>query len=169
MVVNHNFIDIVHKCSLRKFPLEGVYRRIQDRELFLIAYGNLYANEGALTEGSDPADTVDGMSIARIDALLAQLRAGTFKWTPVRRTYIPKGKGKKGQRPLGVPNWSDKLLQEVIRMVLEAYYESRFSPHSHGFRPGRGCHTALQDIHYGWTGTKWYIEGDIRGCFDHSS
>jgi group II intron reverse transcriptase/maturase len=167
MVVNHKFIDVVHKCSLRKFPLEGVYRRIQDRELFLTAYGNLYANRGALTAGSDPVDTVDGMSIARIDAMLAQLRAGTFKWTPVRRTYIPKGKRKKGYRPLGVPNWSDKLLQEVIRMVLEAYYEPRFSPHSHGFRPGRGCHTALQDIYYGWTGTKWYIEGDIRGCFDN--
>ena len=166
MVVNHKFIDIVHKCSLKELPLEGVYRRIQDRELFLMAYGRLYANQGALTKGSNPADTIDGMSMARIDTILTHLREGTFKWTPVRRSHIPKGRGKRGQRPLGVPNWSDKLLQEVIRIVLEAYYEPRFSPHSHGFRPRRGCHTALQDIYYGWTGTKWYIEGDVRGCFD---
>ncbi len=167
MVANHKFINIVYQCSLKGYPLEGVYRRIQDRELFLIAYNNLYANQGAMTKGSNPADTIDGMSVARIEAIIAKLNNNTYHWTPVRRTYINKQTG--GKRPLGILSWSDKLLQEVIRMVLEAYYEPRFSEDSHGFRPNRGCHTALQDIRYKWTGTKWFIEVDIRSCFDEIS
>ena len=166
MVANHKFIDIVHQCSLKGFTLEGVYRRIQDQELFLIAYGNLYANSGAMTKGANPTDTIDGMSLARIDDIISKLKCNTYNWTPVRRTYINKKSG--GKRPLGIVSWSDKLLQEVIRMVLEAYYEPRFSDHSHGYRPQRACHTALQDIHYGWSGTKWFIEGDLEKCFDTS-
>ncbi|MFQ5854684.1 MAG: reverse transcriptase/maturase family protein [Anaerolineae bacterium] len=165
MVVNHKFIDIVHKCSLQGHTLEGVYRRIQDRELFLIAYGNLYTNKGALTAGVDPTDTVDGMSIDKIDNIIAELESNSFTWKPARRTYREKKTG--GKRPISIPAWTDKLVQEVIRMVLEAYYEPRFSDCSHGFRPNRGCHTALQQIYYGWTGTKWFIEGDIKGCFDN--
>jgi retron-type reverse transcriptase len=152
MVANHKFIDIVHRCSRQNLPLEGVYRRIQDRTLFLMAYSNLYANAGAMTKGANPADTMDGMSIARIDALIDQLKHNRYEWTPVKRVYITKKSG--GQRPLGIVSWRDKLLQEVIRLVLEAYYEPRFSEHAHGFRPGRGCHTALQAIRYGWTGDK---------------
>jgi group II intron reverse transcriptase/maturase len=165
MVANHKLIDIVHKCSLEGYSLEGTYRRIQDRDLFLTAYGNIYANKGAMTEGVDPHDTVDGMSIAKIDAIIEKLRNNSYRWKPVRRTYIDKETG--GQRPLGIPTWSDKLLQEVIRMILEAYYEPRFSDNSHGFRPERGCHTALQTIKDVWKGTKWFIEGDIKGCFDN--
>ena len=81
--------------------------------------------------------------------------------------YIPKKSGK--LRPLGIPSWSDKLLQEVVRSLLNAYYELQFSPHSHGFRPGRGCHTALGDITKHWRGVKWFIEGDISQCFDRIS
>jgi len=165
MTANHKFIDIVHKLGLNGSPLEGVYRRIQDRELFFAAYGKLYANQGAMTKGTDPQDIVDGMSVKRVDTIIEKLKNGVYKWKPVKRTYIPKNS--KGTRPLGLPTWSDKLLQEVIRMVLEAYYEPRFSEYSHGFRPNRGCHTAIQQIHYTWTGTKWFIEGDIKGCYDN--
>ena len=165
MAHNHKFLDIVHKLGKKGYPLSGVYRRIQDKELFLAAYGKLYANSGATTVGTDPEDTVDGMSIERIENILQQLHDGTYQWKPVRRVQIPKANGK--QRPLGIPSWSDKLLQEVIRMVLEAYYEPRFSPYSHGFRPHRSCHTALKQIHHSWKGTKWFIEGDIKGCFDN--
>ncbi len=136
------YLEIIRSRGARKLELRRVYRNLQNRELFLRAYAKLYANEGALTPGTDPEDTVDGMSLPRIDSILSSLEAGTYQWKPVRRVYIPKRNGQK--RPLGVPSWSDKLLQEVIRMVLSAYYEPQFSDASHGFRPGRGCHTALQ-------------------------
>jgi group II intron reverse transcriptase/maturase len=132
--------------------------------LFLTAYAKLYANAGALTAGADPHDTVDAMSLQRIDAIIAALDAGNYQWKPSRRVYVPKPNGK--LRPISVASWSDKLVQEVLRMVLSAYYEPQFSDHSHGFRPGRGCHTALQHIRTVWKGTKWFIEGDIRACFD---
>jgi group II intron reverse transcriptase/maturase len=131
--------------------------------LYLCAYGKLYANQGAMTPGAT-RETVDAMSLQKIDALIATLRQEQYRWTPVRRTYIAKRNGKR--RPLGLPTWSDKLLQEVIRSLLEAYYEPQFSPHSHGFRPGYGCHTALQEIMQEWKGVKWFIEGDISACFD---
>jgi group II intron reverse transcriptase/maturase len=138
---------------------------IRQKDLFLAAYGNLYANQGATTPGIEPNDTVDAMSLARIDKIIEKLDTGTYRWTPVKRTYIEKKNGQK--RPLGVPGWNDKMLQEVIRMILNAYYEPQFSEHSHGFRPGRGCHTALETIRRTWMGTKWFIEGDIQGCFDN--
>lgn len=165
MVQHHKFIDIVHRLGEKGYELKGVYRRIQDRALFLAAYGKLYANAGATTPGTDPNDSVDGMSLERIDAIIEQLHSGTYRWKPARRVYVPKANGKR--RPIGIPSWNDKMLQEVIRMVLTAYYEPRFSPFSHGFRPGKGCHTALRQIHHGWKGTKWFIEGDIKGCFDN--
>ncbi len=165
MVQHHNFIDIVHKLGEKGFELKGVYRRIQDRELFLAAYGKRYANAGATTKGIDPEDSVDGMSLERIDTIIEQLHNGQYRWKPARRVYVPKANGKK--RPIGIPTWNDKMVQEVIRMVLEAYYEPKFSPYSHGFRPRKGCHTALRQIHHSWKGTKWFIEGDIKGCFDN--
>ncbi len=110
-------------------------------------------------------ETVAGMSEHKITAIIQAMRAERYRCKPARRTYLLKKKGKK--RPLGLPVWSDKLGAEVLRMILEAYFEPRFSSHSHGFRPGRGCHTALQEIDYQWAGTTWFIEGDIAGCFDH--
>src|SRR5579872_794613 len=121
-------------------------------------------NDGAMTRGMTK-ETPDGMSLEKINALIEEVRSERHRGTPVRRIYIPKKNGK--MRPLGLPTWSDKLLQEVMRSLLEAYYEPQFSDHSHGFRPGRGCHTALQTIQRHWKGTKWFIEGDIKGCFDN--
>lgn len=157
-------LAIVEDRGKRGLPLENVYRRLYNPDLYLRAYGRLYRNEGAMTKGTT-TETVDGMSQRKIEDLIEQLRHERFRWTPVRRTYIPKKDGK--QRPLGIPSWSDKLLQEVMRSIMEAYYEPQFSPTSHGFRPERGCHTALKDIFHGWTGVRWFIEGDIKGCFDN--
>ena len=165
MANNHTLLDITYKCGVKGYVLKDVFRRMMDKHLFLIAYGNLYANRGALTPGTDNTQTIDGMSERRIDNLIQSLRDKTFKWTPVRRVYIPKKRG--GTRPLGVPNLNDKLVQEVIRMILESYYEPQFRKSSHGFRPRRSCHTALETIKSTWKGTAWFVEGDIKGCFDN--
>ena len=142
--------------------VERLYRMLYNPELYLKAYAKLYSNQGAMTPGATP-ETVDGMSMQKIDTIIEALRTERYKWTPVRRVSIKKANGK--PRNLGLPTWSDKLLQEVIRSLLEAYYEPQFSRHSHGFRPGLGCHTALIEVRT-WTGTKWFIEGDISQYFD---
>jgi group II intron reverse transcriptase/maturase len=155
---------IYQKRASRGLPLERVYRHLFDPERYLTAYGKIYRNEGATTKGTT-AETVDGMNLQRIHNIIGFLKWERYTWTPVRRTEIPKANGK--TRPLGIPTWSDKLLQEVLRNLLEPYYEQQFSDHSHGFRPHRSCHTALREIQVQWTGTVWFIEGDIKGCFDN--
>jgi group II intron reverse transcriptase/maturase len=132
-------------------------------QLYLLAYGRIYSNKGAMTPGPD-AETADGMTMGKIERIIDALRHERYRFKPVRRHYIPKKDGK--QRPLGLPSWSDKLLGEVVRLLFEAYYEPQFSDHSHGYRPSRGCHTALRDVAVGWTATTWFIEGDISRCFD---
>src|SRR5579883_2794938 len=149
-------LAIVEDRGKRGLPLEDVYRRLYNEDLFLRAYGRLESNSRARTKGAN-GQTVDGMSWKTIRGIIELLRQERYRWTPVRRVLIPKGNGT--MRPLAVPAWSDKLLQEVMRSILEAYYEPQFSDQSHGFRPGRGCGTALQHICCAWTGTKWFIEG----------
>jgi group II intron reverse transcriptase/maturase len=156
-------LGIIQDRGKRGLILEDVYRQLFNPSLYLRAYGRIYRNDGAMTPGAT-AETVDGMSQEKIAAIIEQIRSERYRWTPVRRVYIPKANGK--MRPLGVPTWGNKLLQEVIRSFLEAYFEPQFSPPSHGFRPGRGCHTALTQIRQTWIGTKWFIEGDIKGFFD---
>ena len=156
-------LDVLHERGRRGLPLDELYRQMFNPQLYLVAYGRLYSNAGALTPGPD-AETADGMTLAKIASIIDALRHERYRFKPVRRTYIPKKDGKR--RPLGLPSWSDKLVAEVARMLLEAYYEPQFSDCSHGFRPGRGCHTALRQVAVAWTGTTWFIEGDISGCFD---
>jgi retron-type reverse transcriptase len=127
-----------------------------------MAYGRIYSNQGAMTPGPSQ-ETADGMSGEKIDQIIGLMRRERYRFAPARRVYIPKKSGK--LRPLGLPSWSDKLVGEVARLLLEAYYEPRFSGRSHGFRKGKGCHTALREIHNTWTGTTWFIEGDISDCF----
>lgn len=156
-------LGVIRERGRQGLPLENIYRLLYNRDLYLRAYAHLYPNKGAMTPGTTP-ETVDGMSLANIDKLIEDVRYERYRWTPVRRVHIPKENGK--MRPFGLPTWSDKLLQEVMRSILEAYYEPQFSDHAHGFRPGRGCHTALNTIRTTWTGTRWFIEGDIAQCFD---
>ena len=161
----HRYLEIVRSRGIRRKPLRKVYRNMRNEALFLMAYSHLYANNGATTPGVDCEDTVDGMSVERIRKILKDLEEGRFTWKPVKRTYIEK-KFSSALRPLGIPSWTDKLVQEVIRMILEAYYEPQFRPCSHGFRPNKGCHTALTEIYRTWAGVKWFIETDIKGCFE---
>lgn len=158
------YLELIHERGKRGLPLERVYRQLFNKKLYLSAYGKIYRNAGAMTPGST-SETVDGMSLDKIDTIIEALRYERYQWKPTRRVYIEKKHSTK-KRPLGIPTWSDKLLQEVMRMILNAYYEPQFSPHSHGFRPERGCHTALREIYYNWQGTTWFIEGDISQCFD---
>ena len=133
---------------------------------YLLAYGRIYANQGAMTPGVTQ-ETVDGMSLAKIGRIIDAMRHERYRFRPVKRVYIPKKDGR--LRPLGLPTWSDKLVGEVVRLLLEAYYEPTFSDRSNGFRPGRGCHTALREVANTWAGTSWFIEGDISDCLDASS
>jgi group II intron reverse transcriptase/maturase len=155
-------LDVIGKRGARGLPVERLYRQMFNPQLFLMAYGKLYSNAGAMTPGVT-GETVDGMSLAKIETTIDALRHERYRWRPVKRVYIPKKNGKR--RPLGLPTWSDKLVAEVVRLLLEAYYEPTFSGRSHGFRPGRGCHTALSEVVEVWKGTHWFIEGDISDCF----
>ena len=151
-------LDVLRERGRRGLPIEGIYRQLFNPQLYLLAYGRIYSNKGAMTPGPD-AETVDGMTMAKIERIIDAVRHERYRFSPVRRHYIPKKYGK--QRPLGLPSWSDKLLGEVVRLLLEAYYEPQFSDRSHGYRPGRGCQTALREVAKTWTGTSWFIEGDI--------
>ncbi len=157
-------LSVIRDRGYRGLPLDDIYRQLFNPNLYLLAYSRIYKNDGAMTQGVT-SETVDGMSIKKIENLIEDIRYERFRWTPVRRINIPKKNGK--TRPLGIPTWNDKLVQEVMRLILEAYYEPQFPDSSHGFRPNRGCHTALTIIDRTWQGTKWFIEGDIRGCFDN--
>lgn len=141
-----------------------LYRYLLRADIYYVAYKNLYANSGASTKGVND-DTADGFSESKINEIIQKLADGSYHPHPSRRTYIAKANGK--MRPLGIPTFTDKLIQEVLRMILEAVYEPTFSTRSHGFRPNKSCHTALKDIKHWFVGVNWFIEGDIKGCFDN--
>jgi group II intron reverse transcriptase/maturase len=150
----------------QNYKFERLYRILFNDEMYAVAYQKIYPNEGNMTCGTD-GKNIDGMSIERINSLIKVLRDESYQPNPSRRTYIPKKNGK--MRPLGIPSVDDKLVQEVVKMILEAIYEGQFETTSHGFRPHRSCHTALDYVKKAFTGTKWFIEGDIKGFFDNIS
>ena len=155
-------LGILRERGRRGLPCSELYRQMFNPELYLVAYGRIYSNKGSMTPGTT-AETADGMSLGEIHKITELMRHERYRFSPVKRVMIPKKNGK--LRPLGLPGWSDKLVGEVMRLLLEAYYEPQFSDRSHGFRPARGCHTALREVANTWTGTVWLIEGDISDCF----
>ena len=157
--------SLIKHSKDKNYKFERLYRILYNKDMYLLAYQNIYAHEGNMTKGTD-GETIDGMSLKRIDDLIAKMRDESYQPKPSRRTYIMKKDGKR-KRPLGIPAFIDKLVQEVIRMILEAIYEGSFENCSHGFRPDRSCHTALDQIQTRFTGVKWFIEGDIKGFFDN--
>lgn len=156
--------SLQNHSSDRSYTFERLYRNLYNRELFLLAYQNIYASQGNMTKGTD-GKTIDAMSLNRIDGIIASLKDESYQPQPSRRTYIPKKNGK--LRPLGIPSFDDKLVQECVRLLLEAVYEGSFAKTSHGFRPKHSCHTALSQVQVCFTGVKWFVEGDIKGFFDN--
>jgi group II intron reverse transcriptase/maturase len=155
-------LSVLRERGRKGLPLTQLYRQMFNKDLYLLAYGNIYSNKGAMTPGTSE-ETADGMSEGKIDQIIELMQYERYRFAPARRIYIPKKNGK--LRPLGLPSWSGKLVGEVVRLLLEAYFEPLFSDQSHGFRKGRGCHTALREIRNTWVGTTWFIEGDISDCF----
>lgn len=143
------------------------------RDLYIVAYERIKSAPGNMTPGTD-GETLDGFSLQTIDEMVQEMRTEQFQFKPVRTVYIPKSNGK--MRKLGIPSTRDKIVQEVIRLILACIYESPHGPYfhetSHGFRPGRSCHSALREIRHKWPATNWFVEGDISDCFgsiDHAT
>ena len=159
-------LDVLRERGRKGLPCDELYRQMFNKSLYLLAYGNIYSNQGAMTPGASE-ETADGMSEAKIEQIIALMRrSGTGSPRSAGRC-IPKKNGK--LRPLGLPSWSDKLAGEVVRLLLEAYYEPQFSGRSHGFRKRRGCHTALREIQRDLDRDRWFIEGDISDRLDPCS
>ncbi|MDN4634167.1 reverse transcriptase domain-containing protein [Sphingomonas sp. PsM26] len=156
--------NLASKSRKENYEFNRLYRNLYNKEFYLLAYSNIYAKEGNMTKGTD-GKTIDGFSIERINKLIEKLKDESYQPSPSRRKMIPKTNG--GKRPLGIPPFNDKLIQEIIRMILEAIYEGKFHKNSHGFRPKRSCHTALEQIQLTFTATRWFIEGDIKSFFDN--
>ena len=156
-------LGVLRERGRRGLPCNELYRQMFNPELYLLAYGRIYSNKGAMTPGATAGNRWTACPWARSARIIDAMRHERYRFSPVRRVIIPKKNGKLA--PAGPAGWSDKLVGEVVRLLLEAYYEPPFSDRSHGFRPGRGCHTALREVANTWTGTTWFIEGDIADCF----
>ena len=157
--------SLEEKAKQKGYVFERLYRNLYNPEFYLLAYQNIAKSQGSMTAGTDGM-TLDDMTMGRIERIIASLRDHSYQPNPARRENIPKKNNPSKTRPLGIPSTDDKLVQEVVRMLLEAIYEPTFSRYSHGFRPNRSCHTALAEIKRVFTGVEWVVEGDIKACFD---
>jgi retron-type reverse transcriptase len=156
-------LEALETISKQGKRINGVFRLLENPILWHEAYANIYANKGATTPGVDEV-TLDGFSEERVASIITRLKSGTSRFQPVRRAYVRKKNGKK--RPLGISSGDDKLIQEVVRIILERIYEPIFHDTSHGFRPGRSPHTALEQIGRQWTAVKWFVDMDLRDYFN---
>lgn len=157
--------SLEEKAKQKGYVFERLYRNLYNPEFYLLAYQNIAKSQGSMTAGTDGM-TLDDMTVERIERIIASLKDHSYQPNPARRENIPKKSNPSKTRPLGIPSTDDKLVQEVVRMLLEAIYEPTFSRYSHGFRPKRSCHTALNEIKTTFSGVQWVIEGDIKACFD---
>ena len=156
-------LDILKTRSEKNLEICRVYRYLYNKEFYIEAYNKLSNNKGSLTPGVTK-ESIDGMSLKRINDIINEMKYERYKWNKTREVQIPKSNGK--FRTLSLPEWRDKLVQEVLRMILSAIYEPKFSEASHGYRPNRGCHTALTRIYKKGQACDFFIEGDITDCFN---
>ena len=157
--------SLEEKAKQKGYVFERLYRNLYNPEFYLLAYQNIAKSQGSMTAGTDGM-TLDDMTAGRIEHIIVSLKDHSYQPHPARRENIPKKNNPSKTRPLGIPSTDDKLVQEVVRMLLEAIYEPTFSRYSHGFRPKRSCHTAPSEIKTIFNGVQWVIEGDIKACFD---
>ncbi|MBQ3299116.1 MAG: group II intron reverse transcriptase/maturase, partial [Ruminococcus sp.] len=156
--------SLTEKSKNESYRYKRLYRNLYNPEFYWLAYKNIYANDGSMTAGAD-GTTIDGMSNERIEKIIQSLRDRSYRPKPAKRVYIAKKNSNK-KRPLGIQSGDDKLVQEVVKLILESIYEPVFSNKFHGFRPRRSCQTALMQIQKTFTGANWFVEGDIHACFD---
>ena len=164
-------LEVIRKLNAkREWTNTDLYRLMFKRDFYVLAYERIKSHPGNMTPGTDD-ETLDGFSEAMIEEIIQEMRTEKYRCKPVRTVYIPKSNGK--MRKLGIPCTRDKIVQEVVRLILEAIYDSPYGSYfkaaSHGFRRSRSCHSALKDIQGRWSGVTWFIEGDIAQCFDHAS
>ncbi len=158
-------LTTLSKMTLKpEVKFDKLFQKLYNVELWLLAYQRIAPEPGNMTPGVD-GKTIDGAGMKLIQDAITDLKASRYKPVPVRRVYVPKPNGK--QRPLGIPSFRDKLLGTVLKLILEAIYEPTFSENSHGFRPGRSCHTALEAVKREMNGVRWWVEGDMKGYFDN--
>lgn len=157
--------------KLNRNPLwvnEDIFRLVCSPDLAKLSYERIKSKAGNMTAGDDGV-TLDRISMQSLTEICESIRNGSYTPRPVRRKYIPKANGK--MRPLGIPSPRDKIVQDMVREILEAIYDTTesptFSEHSHGFRPFHSCHTAINEYIKTWQSPKWIIEGDIEGFFDN--
>jgi group II intron reverse transcriptase/maturase len=161
-----NVLNSLRNYSKNNNRVEKLFKNLYNPEFYKLAYSNIYSKPGNMTKASDNS-TIDGMSMDRINKLIESLRDGSYKPTNLRRVNISKQNNNNKTRPISIPSFNDKLIQEIIRILLNELYESSFSDHSHGFRPNRSCHSALHEVYLKFQGTVWWIDADIKGCFDN--
>jgi retron-type reverse transcriptase len=157
-------LEALHRHNAKRDWVNfDLYRLFYRPELYEVAHERIKSKPGNMTMGSD-GKTRDGFSFQTISNLSASLRDESFQFQPARRILIPKANGKTSV--LGIPSPRDKVVQEMLHLILEAIYDSPrgayFLESSHGFRPNRSCHTALREFSDRWTGVTWIIEGDIQ-------
>jgi group II intron reverse transcriptase/maturase len=161
----HVLKSLEDKACVKGYMYERLYRNLYNPDFYLLAYKKIATSPGSMTTGADGL-SIDQMSMARINKITESIKDQSYQPNPARRTYIAKKNNPAKKRPLGIPSTDDKLVQEIVRMLLEAIYEPTFSKHSHGFRPKRSCHTALTHVRHSFVGVRWIVEGDIKACFD---
>lgn len=157
-------LEAIPTISASGKRVNGLHRLMGSPLLWEQGLRKIASNRGAMTPGID-GKTFEDFGPDSLAPLIASVVTGAYKPRPVRRVFIPKGKGKR--RPLGIPTRDDRLVQEVARQLLERIYEPVFSKASHGFRPGRSCHTALEHVKAVWTGVKWLVDVDVAGFFEN--
>jgi len=161
-------LEAIRKLNAKsEWVNSDLYRLLFKPELYILAYERIKSKPGNMTPGTDE-ETIDGFGTGEIQALIEEMRTERYQPKPVRTAHIPKSNGK--MRKLGIPCARDKIVQEVVRLILEAIYDSPYGAYfrdcSHGFRRSRSCHSALKEIQGKWSGTTWFLEGDIKACFD---